>query len=211
MRVVLAAAAAAFLLFGGIWAFATATPKLHLPLSAVKMVAPMWTGSGVHIGNGFILTAGHVTDGLTNINVLLSDGSTAVGEVLWTNSPEVGGYDVSLVYVPGLKAEASPLSCAPTHTGEDVSIIGNPGPLTFLETWGKVSGPITAGQWYVWKSLVALDIVSAPGVSGGPVFDAGGEVVGILVSGLIIEGRGNYAYSMMVPGTAICHLLGRVA
>lgn len=209
IRPLLAAAGFAVILFGAI--FLTLPAKPHLALSAVKLDAPMWTGSGVHIGNGFILTAGHVTDGLQSIGVLLSDGTKAEGDVLWTNAPEPGGYDVSLVYVPDLKAEAAPLSCAATHTGEAVSIVGNPGPLTFLTTWGRVSGVIAAGQWYVWKSLVALDIVSAPGVSGGPVYDESGEVVGILVSGMVLPERGNFGYSMMVPSTAICHLLGRVA
>lgn len=195
-------------LYGFLTSSPTPPPAPALALSAVKMEAPQWTGSGVYLGNGYIITAGHVTDGLQSIDIELSTGAKTKGTVLWANTPEVGGYDVSLVYAPNLQATAAPLSCKPTFVGEDVTIVGNPLTLTFLETWGKVSGAIQPGQWSSWKSLVALDIVAAPGVSGGPVYSKGGEVVGILVSGLISD-RGTFGYSMMVPSTTICQLLAR--
>ena len=180
-----------------------------LAMSTVKMEAPGWTGSGVYLGKGYVLTAGHVADGLPAIDIELSTGAKTHGTVLWTNTKEFGGYDVALVYSPDLAAESSPISCEPTHVGDDITIVGNPGPLTFLKTWGRVSGAIASGQWDNWKYLVALDITAAPGVSGGPVFNAAGEVVGILVSGLVLQDRGVFPYSMMVPSTAICQLLAR--
>ena len=184
------------------------TPKAHV-MSAVKMEAPGWTGSGVYLGDGFIITAGHVTAGLRSIDVELSDGNKVKAEVLWTNTPTDGGYDVSLVYAANLPAASAPLSCKPTATGEAVTIIGNPDSLTFLQSWGRVSGKVTKGDWGDWKSLVALDVVAAPGVSGGPVYNNNGDVVGILVSGLS-DARGNYGYTFMVPSTTICMMLGRV-
>jgi len=193
---------------GWVPVYAAMHPPPPLAISSVKMEAPNWTGSGVYLGNGYIITAGHVTDGLISINIELSDGTKTKGTVLWTNTPEVGGYDVSLVYAPNLHARASHLDCAPTHVGEAVSIIGNPGPLMFLKTWGRVSGSIGDLQWGPWHSLVALDITSAPGVSGAPVFNTDNAVVGILVSGLVMP-RGSYAYSMMVPSLTICELLAR--
>ena len=186
-----------------------ATHPPALAMSAVKMQAPMWSGSGVYLGHGFIVTAGHVADGLSSIEIDLSTGAKAQGEVLWTNTLEGDGYDVALIYAPDLPAQSASLSCRQSEVGDHISIVGNPGPLTFLTTWGRVSGPVSAGQWDRWKSLVALDIVAAPGVSGGPVYSADGSVVGILVSGLVIPGRGTYGYSMMVPSTAICRLMGR--
>lgn len=179
-----------------------------LAMSAVKLTAPFWTGSGVYLGDGFIITAGHVTDGLKNISVLMSDGKKATGEVLWTNTLDGGGYDVSLVYAKGLPAASAKLSCRPTKVGDHVSIVGNPNILTFLETWGRVSGAVSPLGWGDWKSLVALDIVAAPGVSGGPVYNDSGGVVGILVSGLVDQ-HGTYGYSFMVPSTTICMMLGR--
>ena len=47
----------------------------------------------------------------------------------------------------------------------------------------------------------ALDITAAPGDSGGPVYDdETGEVLGILVSGMILPMRGTFPYSYMVGG-----------
>lgn len=186
-----------------------ATHPTQLAMSAVKMDAPAWTGSGVYLGNGYIITAGHVADGLSSIGILLSDGTKTQGEVLWRNTLSDEGYDVALVYSPGLGAKSSTLNCDPTVTGQNIHIVGNPGPLEFLTSWGRISGSVKTGQWDRWKSLVALDITAAPGVSGGPVFNDAEQVVGILVSGLILPGRGAFAYSMMVPSETICLLLAR--
>ncbi len=170
-------------------------------------------GSGVSLGGGVFLTAGHVSEGATSLTVKTWAGKSGTAEVLWFNH----AYDVSLVYVPDLKDEpGSPMSCAATKVGQEITIVGNPLNTEFAESWGHVSSFGKTGlenipeQAGLWKELVTLDATAAPGVSGGPIFNSAGEIVGILVSGAVNK-RGTYGYSYMVPSTAICRLLGRRA
>ena len=64
---------------------------------------------------------------------------------------------------------------------------------------------------FAWARLVAMDITIAPGVSGGPVYGPNGDVVGIAVATMVIQGRGNYSYSFMIPGDVVCKMLGRTS
>ncbi|RUM99046.1 serine protease [Pseudaminobacter arsenicus] len=187
---------------------APAAPAQASP--TVKVLMASGHGSGVHIGNGFVITAGHVTEGYRTVTVRTQDGKERDGEVLWYNHAS----DVSLVHVTSLEAKAAALSCAPTSIGDAIRIEGNPSAVEFAVTWGKVSAFGKTcfenldgnGQWRV---LVTLDATAAPGVSGGPVYDGNGYTVrGILVSGMVTT-RGTFAYTYMVPSTEICRVLGR--
>ncbi|PAP93975.1 hypothetical protein CIT31_16545 [Mesorhizobium wenxiniae] len=194
----------AFILFG----FTPTPPDAHK--AAVRVQANGWHGSGVHIGNGFILTAGHVTENAEGLVVKTDGGQVHKAEVLWLNH----AFDVSLVYVDDMKDESgAPLSCEKTTVGQSVTIIGNPLDTDFAQSWGRVSGFGKTGlenldKRGLWRSLVTLDVTAAPGVSGGPVYDDQDNVVGILVAGAISM-RGTFGYSYMVPSTAICHIMGR--
>lgn len=178
--------------------------------STVRIDTATGHGSGVHLGGGFFLTAGHVTQGTDTVDILTDQGTTLSGEVLWSNH----GYDVSLVYVEEhADISSSPLSCAPNYVGQDITILGNPLSTLFAKSWGKVSSLSKTGLEAIdgdlWRVLVTLDITAAPGVSGGPIFNDRGEVVGILVAGAVSL-RGTFRYSYGVPGSAICHVLGRL-
>lgn len=176
--------------------------------STVKVMLKQGHGSGVYIGDGFILTAGHVGIGTATAKVKTDDGGTVEGEVLWANfNPAGTGWDVALVAVDqrGFRGvEVSRLSCAPNYVGQLVRIEGNPRDMDFVTTWGRI-GKIGQRDFAYWKSASILDATATGGVSGGPVFDeASGDVVGLLVGGL--PGTG---YSIMVPGHVLCKMLAR--
>jgi S1-C subfamily serine protease len=170
-------------------------------------------GSGVYIGNGFVLTAGHVTDDKKTVKVRTQVGQVVDGRVLWGSLYRLGGHDVGLVYVEGLQVPAAELTCTNPVVGDDVSIIGNPYEVEFARTWGKVSATGLTGLEtdvaMAWSELYTLDVTAAPGVSGGPVFNDRGQIVGILVGGMVGTPRGNFNYSYMVPASAVCRMLGR--
>lgn len=195
-------------------AFVTGASRVpsDLAASAVRVELPEGHGSGVHLGNGFFLTAGHVTETASLVTVVSRDGEEFPADVLWANH----AFDVSLVYVPQLAGlPSAKLSCAANYVGQPIAIVGNPLSTEFAQSWGYVSATGRTGLEHLdarglWRRLVTLDATAAPGVSGGPVYDAAtGDVTGILVAGAV-SSRGAFGYSYMVPAETICHVMGRV-
>lgn len=175
-------------------------PASKLPVSTVKVMLDMGHGSGVHIGNGFVLTAAHVVQANKTVKLKTQDGTEIDAPVLWS-SP---AYDAALVYAPALKAESSPFSCRAPVAGELVRAYGNPRHVEFAQTWGRVSG--MAPEDAADKGNVVVNITFIGGMSGGPVFDEQGHVIGLVQAVL-----GQTAFGFMVPMSSICHLLGRVS
>lgn len=180
-------------------------PKPH-PSSVVKIILTNGHGSGVSIGGGYVITAGHVaTDGVVSLKNSLGEEQPA--EVLWYNRD----YDVSVIMAskPEILGN-SPLSCRTPNIGEEVIATGSPLDTEFTSYWGHVnSGMIKTGMW---KEAVSLDMTIVPGISGGPLFDKHGNVVGIAVGvatfpfGLSPSLTG---IGFAVPGATICKLLAR--
>lgn len=180
--------------------------------SVVKITAGTGHGSGVHLGNGFILTAGHVADMAPVFTITSKDGKTAKARVLWSNHAS----DVALLRTEeAFDFPASTLQCKATMVGQPVRLEGNPSDTEFATSWGRVSAFGKTGfenldGLGLWKVLVTLDMTAAPGTSGGPIFDGDTDnVVGILVSGMQTP-RGTFAYTYMVPSTEICAMFARV-
>lgn len=177
-------------------------------LSTLKvMTADGGHGSGVHIGSGLILTAAHVVDGVEHVRVKSSHGGTYPATVLWANA----AYDVALLDAQLFMVRVSHLSCRALAVGATLRAIGNPGGLEFITLRGHVSAP--PQRYDELASAMILDMTIAPGMSGGPVLDSKGEVVG-LVNAMMAVPTSLLSVSLMpigyaVPGTAICRLLAR--
>lgn len=176
-------------------------------LSTLKIITSTGHGSGVHIGNGYILTAAHVVAGDQSVRVMASHNGEEPADVLWVNK----AHDVALLRSDYLKGvDSSPLSCKPLGVGQSVKATGNPGPLEFITSWGRVSSD--EAKRGNWKSSIIVDLTIAPGSSGGPLFDTRGNVVGLVV-GIALTTIGFSSapipYSYAVPSTAICFLLAR--
>lgn len=188
--------------------------------SAVRIETPVSIGSGVYIGNGMVLTAAHVVanapapmvDGKVvgpPVVLLRSDaGDVQQGEILWLNKE----YDIAAVRPANARRfTAAALSCRAPTRGEEVTAEGNPLGLKFITMHGYAASEPSE---YApnWKSAFVTDISMASGMSGGPAFDKFGEVVGINVGVLDPHGGKDGAtsgFAFIVPGDAICGLLGR--
>lgn len=173
--------------------------------SSVEILIKGGIGSGVHIGNGYILTAAHVAEDNATVTVKDDKGDTHDGKVLWSNKD----YDIALVRTDDTMASAQ-LDCRASKVGESITTRGNPMGVEFLTTWGHVAGK--ARKWGPWESVIFTDLTLAPGNSGGGVYDENGNVVGIAV-GVMLTRVGVVpnltGFSTVVPSSVICELLAR--
>jgi S1-C subfamily serine protease len=177
--------------------------------STLRIDAPEWRGSGVAIGAGFILTAGHVAgepgNDLTELTAVSDRGDKAKAKVLWANH----AYDIALLRLAEpLAVAASRLYCTDPFVGEDVIAKGNPGPLNFVTTYGHVASTIS--EIGPWLRAYVVDITLGHGMSGGPVLDKVGRVIGLAVGGFV--GPGNLAGTLSVAaaGSAACDLMAKI-
>jgi S1-C subfamily serine protease len=141
-------------------------------------------GSGMIIDSrGYILTNSHVVgDGqYEDITVSLIDGSLEQGEVLWYETD----LDLAIVKIEKTGLPAVELGDSDKLVvGEPVVAIGNPMTLDLERTVtdGIVSGlnrSITFENGAVIEPLIQTNASINSGNSGGPLFNATGEVIGI--------------------------------
>jgi S1-C subfamily serine protease len=141
-------------------------------------------GSGFIVDpNGYIVTNAHVIgDGqYDKITVSLIDGSTEVGEVLWYDTAlDLAVVKINKTGLPAVELGDSDL----LKIGEPVVAIGNPMTLDLERTvtQGIVSGlnrAIAFENGTVIEPLIQTDASINSGNSGGPLFNAEGNVVGI--------------------------------
>jgi serine protease Do len=157
-------------------------------------------GSGVHIGNGLVLTAFHVVDDEAHISIKDTNGIVHNTELMWANKT----YDVALLRISDFKnVKSRSLSCRYLDQGELLSFEGNPYTLDLLTSWGHLAKSQIA-KVGDWKEAYVVDGTLGPGMSGGPAIDRYGYVVGINVGGI-----GNSNFITIVPSRTVCALLAR--
>lgn len=163
-------------------------------------------GSGVHVGNGYIITAAHVISTEQKYTVKAHSGRVYNAVTLWASTD----YDVALMYVEKPRLVTSSLDCSPLKVGDDLVSKGNPYDLQFLTMRGYVASIV--GNIARWRDAVIADLSIAPGMSSGPVFNLSGDVVGINVGVRMAStglGRAPTRFGVIVPSSAICKLLAR--
>jgi S1-C subfamily serine protease len=157
-------------------------------------------GTGIIVdASGYILTNSHVVlDGeLDKIEVLLSDGSTAPGQLLWNDS----SIDLAIVRVDATGKTLKPAELGDSDKvkiGSYVAAIGNPLGLDFNGsiTQGVVSGlgrSISASNGSSvtkMEDLIQVDAAINSGNSGGPLLNQKGQVIGVNTAKAQAEGMG---------------------
>jgi putative serine protease PepD len=142
------------------------------------------TGTGVVLDEaGHIVTNHHVIEGARQITVTFKDGTVVPATVVLDDESQ----DLAVVKVSVSDAVLSPAKLADSsqvRAGDPVFAIGNPFGLTNTVTAGIVSGldrnsPAGTGGL---KGMIQTDAAVNPGNSGGPLFNAAGEVIGINTS-----------------------------
>lgn len=174
--------------------------------SVVYVVMKDGHGSGVSVGGGYVITAAHVAkDGVLKIKNSL--GVEQDAEVLWIN--EV--YDIALLKASKPDEFAvSNLACRAPNIGEEITAEGSPLRTEFTRFWGHANGSVI--KFGPWGEVFSMDMTVLPGISGGPIFDKGGNVVGIAVGVAMLPlGMSNSVTGIGygVPTSTVCKLLAR--
>jgi putative serine protease PepD len=178
----------------------TSTAGLTVPViyqrlapSVVLVRTSRGLGTGVIVAdNGTILTANHVVAGAGTITVTFADGTTANATVV-TADPKL---DVATLFPAKLpQVVVSATLGGGADVGAPVVAIGNPLGLTDSVSAGVISGLDRTADTNdgTFSGLIQFDASVNPGSSGGPLLDARGLVIGIVVSIATPDGEDAFA------------------
>jgi hypothetical protein len=158
-------------------------------LSVVRIIGGESEGSGFAIKkNGFILTNFHVIDAEPAPKIVLPDNTFETGEVIMTDKDA----DLAVIKIkkdlPVLKL--TQMGCL--YPAEELLAIGYPlgGELSGESFVVRGAFSRSANDKENKISYILTDMTMVSGISGGPMINICGEVVGINTSGLLLGGMG---------------------
>ena len=149
---------------------------------------------------GFVLTNAHAVlneegEVYNNITVKNKDGEFRAFAIA-VGKPADGindSIDLCLLYVHGLTAKPSPLGdVTKIRNGQKVYLIGNSLGSGTCITSGIISDKERAIEGLSYPYIMT-DAAANPGNSGGPLYNAYGEIIGVLVAGIDGAKGMNYA------------------
>jgi S1-C subfamily serine protease len=151
-------------------------------------------GSGAVVDSaGDIITALHVVRGASAIEVTFADGTAASATVTATEPND----DIAVLLPSQLPTVMQPLvlGSAP-QVGDEAFVAGNPLGLAGSFSAGVISGldrtfaPTTG---HALSGMIQFDAAVNPGSSGGPLLNAKGQVIGIVVGLANPSGNDSFA------------------
>ncbi|MFT7520260.1 MAG: serine protease Do [Kiritimatiellia bacterium] len=138
-------------------------------------------GTGFSVDPTHVVTAWHLVVGTDRVKLVTEDGRQLVGKVIGTDARA----DLALLEVIGGELDSATLgSSLALRTGDTALAIGNPYGLAHtlsVGVVGNVGRRLELGGTAPRVGFIQLTMPLNPGNSGGPVFDAHGEVIGVLV------------------------------
>jgi serine protease Do len=141
------------------------------------------TGSGVLISaDGKVMTAAHVVDAMDEITVEVIGGERVSAKVVASETAA----DLSLLQLERVPVRMQPAKMANSDTvrvGDQVMVIGAPYGLAYSMSAGWISARWPPDTVYKNMPLAEFFQTTATintGNSGGPMFDVGAEVIGIV-------------------------------
>lgn len=193
-----------FLVFVGIKPGIIDPDFARMQAETVKVSVEGGHGSGVLVGKRLVLTAAHVAAGKSTVTVLFQDGISYTGKPVWIG---VQPYDMAMILLdaPTVNEPIAPISCAPLGLGDEFFSYGNPVIFPQALAFGRVASLKLAMEDS--GPLLMSDITLAPGMSGGPAFNARGEVVGLNIA-ILLEPLNMQIvpthFGLIMPMSAIC-------
>ncbi|MBW3099277.1 S1C family serine protease [Pseudohoeflea coraliihabitans] len=174
--------------------------------STVKVLAGNGHGSGFYIGSQLVVTAAHVVDDKKTVDLKLVDGEIIEAEVLWANERR----DIAMLKIdPTTALVPAVVSCHEPLIGDPFYAEGNPANMDFVTVWGNVGGLVQEVD--PWLRAFITNNAVVPGQSGGPVFNAQGEVIGITVGVMVLPmgfSASLVGIGYAVPTSELCMMMG---
>jgi S1-C subfamily serine protease len=158
--------------------------------------------SGTVWREGIGVVVDHTLQGLDEVTVILPSGKE-------TKAPVTGrdpGTDIALLKLPTETPAAALADDSSARTGEIVLSVGRRGTEGLAATYGLISaigGPWRTSSGGRVDRWFRLDLNPFPGFSGGPIINAGCEVLGIATSG---PGRS----AAVVPATTVSRIVDQL-
>ncbi len=169
-------------------------------------------GSGfVYDTKGHLITNAHVVEGADSVKVLFADGSTYAATIVGTDAAS----DVAVIRIADTAAQLHPLALADSSTvrvGDEVVAVGAPFGLANTLTTGVVSAlnrEITSPDNTPIEGAIQTDAAINHGNSGGPLFDARGNVIGVN-SQIESDSGGNDGVGFAVPANTVASVASQL-
>ena len=178
---------------------AQATGKIEDPLKKITQLglqssctiyakndSRQWSGSGFHIGNGMVVTAGHVVDPdlqLAEIKISF-DNKSFLDAVLIEQDSAI---DAAIIYCKDIVSSVPSLKLGNSDTleiGDLVIVISAPEGFHDTATYGRVSNihqSVKNVQSPAWNDIIFIDADILEGSSGGMVLGTDGLVYGLIM------------------------------
>jgi S1-C subfamily serine protease len=141
------------------------------------------SGSGVVFAQNMVLTASHVLEREEDLSVETADGRTLSARFAGREHST----DLAVLNVDGLDIDPATPSEGDARVGQISLAVGShsrgEGPRATLGVVSAVGGPVRSRRGPRVERYIQTDATPYPGFSGGPLIDARGDVLGILVSG----------------------------
>jgi S1-C subfamily serine protease len=158
------------------------------------------TGSGFAVSEDVLVTNRHVVAGADTLQISTYDGQ----DLLVETAGAAVVADLAIVHTRSELPAAVTLAGADPEIGDPIEVIGFPGGGRLTSSIGTVLGfdedPLDANA----GDVVVTDAAAGPGSSGSPMYDASGQVVGVVYAAAADGSR-----SLAVPVSTLRRLLDR--
>ena len=145
-------------------------------------IAYKGVGAGVIVDpRGYVLTNYHVIEGIQELQVRTYDGKEYIGQYV-SHDPTT---DIALIKITPFD-ELVPITIGDSSTIDlldRVVITGHPYGFAYSTNSGEISGlsrELPVKENLIYSNLIQVSAAVNPGNSGGPLFNANGEMIGVV-------------------------------